>query len=372
MKIYRNLILLFILGLIAAACTTIKEVPVTVNTRVLPLGDTVKLHEGALVYALPLTALDFTVVAEKLVQRAGPYHQYAEQFLGLKNVITRDETIWTLKEVKIDAVLEIDPTKYYIIESDGLMQTNAIAMKEIGLILDVNPGIYGGSDYETRSYSDEREQAIFRDMGSDAYYDIEKDTTYTVIDVDTAFVRIPYVLERRRQLNLEEQAENTARILLELREGRHLILTGEATVFPQDQAPIKEINRLEDEYINLFAGKTFKEIRSFRFFFIPEEGMVGRPVILFRFSSTKGVLDPSDVSGRPVVVEMMEFNSNSDLNIIADPRTGVEKFDRIYYRIPEVVNINVTDGKTTLGNTRQLIYQFGPIVTLPANYILGK
>ena len=356
----------------ASGCTTIREVPQVVSTRILPMGDSVKVHEGSLVYSLPLTAFDFTVMAEKTIQKAGPYNEYANRFLGLREVINQDRVIWTIKEVKIKPVIELDPEQYYVVECDGLMEINAIAMKESGLILDINPAIYNRREYYSGNFGDTDNRVFFRDMGSDEYFDIEQDTTYKLVNVDTAFIRIPYVLERRRQLSLEEQAENTARTLLELREGRHLILTGEATVFPQDKSSINEINRLENEYISLFAGKSYSEPVIFRYFFIPEKQMEGRPLILFRFSKEFGVLDPDDVRGRPVVVEMMSAGKVDRVNMVRKDLSAGEKFDKLYYRIPEVVNIRVTDGKLTLGNTRQLIYQFGPVVTLPANYIIGK
>ena len=348
----------------------VKEVPVKVNTQILPLGDTVKLYEGSLVYALPQTVLDFTVIAEKTVQKAGPYHQYANALLGLSDVISTDQVIWTLKEVKINTVQELDPAEFYVMKSDGLIQTNAISMINAGLIMDVNPSVYRDREFYSRNYTSDDSRIVYRDMGSDRYYNIEQDTAYRVIDVDTAFVRIPYVLERRRQLSMAEQAEQTARILLELREGRHLILTGEATVFPQDKASIDEINRLEDQYISLFAGKSYTSEEKFDFSFVPDNSMKNKPVVIFRFSQEEGVLDMNDLRGRPVVIEMMSNNALSNINMIAN--TTSTSYDRIFYRIPEVVDVRVTDGKRNLGGKRQLIYQFGRKVALPANYILGK
>jgi len=361
-----------LIGLIilAASCTTIKEVPLTVNTTVLPLGDTVKLYEGSLLYSLPQTGFEFTVVAQRTIQTAGPYHNFAEEFLGLNDVIRADQTVWSLKEIKIKSFTELDPEHYYIIESDGLLESNALSLKEAGLILDISSSAYQNRAYFSKNLENtDISGTAIRDMGSDEYYNIEKDTNYRIVELDTAFVRIPYVLERRRQLSLEEQAENTARILLELREGRHLILTGEATVFPQDKAAIDEINRLENEYISLFSGKSSTEIRTFKFFLVPEKEMEDTPVILFRFSPEDGVLEANDLSGRPVVVELLTANKVDNINLIENEgRAG--SYDRIYYRIPEVVDISVTDGRITLGKSRDLVYQFGKVVTLPANFII--
>ena len=358
-----------LLVLILYACS-VKEVPVRVNTQVLPLGDTVKLYEGSLVYALPQTVLDFTVVAEKTVQKAGPYHRYANELLGLRDVISSDQVIWSLKEVKINAVQELDPSEFYVMKSDGLIEINAIRMINAGLIMDVNPSLYMNREFDSRNYAADDARIGYRDMGSDRYYNIEQDTAYKVIDIDTAFVRIPYVLERRRQLSLSEQAEHAARILLELREGRHLILTGEATVFPQDKAAIDEINRLEDQYISLFAGKSYTSEVEFDFSVVPDNSMKNKPVVIFRFSQEEGILDMGDLSGRPIVIEMISNNALAPVNMIPD--STFNTFDKIYYRIPEVVDIMITDGRRNLGGKRQLIYQFGKKVALPANYILRK
>ena len=346
----KRIFYIIFLVILLASCTTVKEVPLTVNTQILPLGDTVKLYEGSIVYSLPLTGFEFTVVAQRTIQTAGPYHDYADQFLGLKDVIRSNNTIWTLREVKIEPFNELDPEQYYVIKSDGLVESNVLALKEAGLILDINMEMYARRNYYSKNLLNNIQvKPAIRDMGSDEYYDIEQDTTYKIVELDTAFVRIPYVLERRRQLSLEEQAESTARILLELREGRHLILTGEANVFPQDKAAIDEINRLEDEYISLFTGKSTSEIRTFKFFFIPEKEMENRPFILFRFSPEDGVLDPNDLSGRPVAVELFSTGKVDKINIIENGAAVSEKYDRMYYRIPEVVDVKVTDGRSTLG-----------------------
>ena len=112
----KKLIYTMAVVILLGSCTTVKEVPVKVNTQILPLGDTVKLYKGSIVYSLPLTGFEFTVVAQRTVQTAGPYHDYADQFLGLKDVIRSNNTVWTLREVKIDPFNELEPEQYYVIK----------------------------------------------------------------------------------------------------------------------------------------------------------------------------------------------------------------------------------------------------------------
>jgi hypothetical protein len=46
--------------------------------------------------------------------------------------------------------------------------------------------------------------------------------------------------------------------------------------------------------------------------------------------------------------------------------------DKIFYRVPDVVNISISSGNETILSSRRLIYQFGQVVQLPSNYIIGK
>jgi hypothetical protein len=49
-----------------------------------------------------------------------------------------------------------------------------------------------------------------------------------------------------------------------------------------------------------------------------------------------------------------------------------ERQDKLYYRVPEVVNVNIKIGDKTLYSGRNLVFQFGNVVQLPANYLIGN
>jgi hypothetical protein len=213
------------------------------------------------------------------------------------------------------------------------------------------------------------------DLGSDEYYITQSDTAYRLVKLDTSFIKIPYLVEKKRQLSLDELAEKAAKTLLELRDGMHLILTGEATVFPQNDAAIAEINRLDREYTSLFAGKTWTERKIVSYTLMPQKEMATKPVTLFRFSDLTGPSDASSKTGSLVTVELMPAKKMKDLTYINKPNTGempVQKFDKLFYRVPDVVTVSVKMGNESFYNSRKLIYQFGQIVQLPANYIIGK
>lgn len=342
---------------------------------VLPLGGEVKVTEGSIVYALPLTVIEFDVILEKTTEIPGPYADFAYELLGLENVIRAENEKWSLRGIRLNTLEELDPEQFYIIQGTTIMESNVLALKKNGLVLDITPDIY-----TTRSFSAAQGRGnvagpLFPDMGADEYVSFKTDTAFRVIKADTAFIRVPYLLEKKKKPSLAEAASSAAKKLLELREGKHMLLTGETNVFPQGDAAINEINRLDREYTALFAGKYWTEERRYRFWFTPDPSSVTTKTILFKFSSSDGIRPAGAENGVPVTLELVPSGKTRDLTLVVRPVTSEREItanDRLYYRVPDIVDIRVNAGGETLCTARKLIYQYGNTVTLPANFIIGK
>lgn len=359
---------------VTGGCTSIMKNRAS-DIVVLPLGGEVKVTEGSIVYALPQTVLEFDVIAEKTTEIPGPFSAYAREMIGLDKVITSENEIWSLTDVRLRTREELDPGQFYVIQGTTLMQTNLLALKANGLVLDINPELYGGTEFSPLRQGNDYRGMLFPDRGAYEYASTRTDTAYRLVKADTAFIRVPYLVQKKRGMTLEEEARAAAERLLELREGRHLILTGETNIFPQDGAALNEINRLEREYTALFAGKTWSEKRHFRIWLTPDAAMTGKRTTLFSFSETKGMLPAGDSAGRPVDIGMTASGKTKDLKLVVLPVTSQKELaarDRLYYRVPDVVEFNVTMGDEILCTARKLVYQFGNTVTLPSNFIIGK
>jgi hypothetical protein len=160
---------------------------------------------------------------------------------------------------------------------------------------------------------------------------------------------------------------------MEMREGKHMILTGEANVFPQSDAAILEINRLEKEYMELFTGKTIQQKVICTYHIIPGKDNGNKPLTLFQFSDQTGPVNGSGKSGTPVVLEIIPEQKTKDLVFIKKPQPDQEvTYDKLYYRVPDMVNLKVSMAGEVFLNTRKLVYQFGEVVQLPGNYVIGK
>jgi hypothetical protein len=374
MKTIIRLLTIILISIFSVSCI-LKKGLVKPNTVILPLGDTINLAGGSIIYGLPLTVFEFEVKVEKRIEKPGPYARFAGDLLGIKDVITQEKEKWSVTGIKVISTEELDPSEFFIIESNTLFQTNVLALKRAGLILDLNPAIYERYKESRTGKISMNTQPGFMDMGADEYYVNQSDTAFRLVSVDTAFIKIPYLVERKKQMTFDQLAEKAAKALLELRDGKHLILTGGATVFPQDKSAIDEMNRLENEYLALFAGKTWTEVKTFSYTLVPQKDMSGIPVTLLRFSGQTGTVDAAGKTGTPVTVQLIPVQKTKDITIITKPlpeNEAAPKFDKLYYRMPEVVTVSVKMGEENLYNSRKLIYQFGELMQLPANYIIGK
>jgi hypothetical protein len=360
------------IGIILSSCSATKKMPEPQNV-VLPLSDPTVIREGSIVYGLPRTVFTFSVEFERSIEKPGPYARYAIELLGLDNVITQENESWTIDGIAVTSDEELDPSEFYVIESNTLFQTNVLALKKEGFILDLNPGLLN-SPGNARLTNEDLIQFSAGDLGSDEYYMVQSDTAYKRISIDSSFVRVPYVVEKKKRLTIDQLAERAAKRLMEMREGKHLILTGEANVFPQSDAAIIEINRLEKEYMELFTGKTIKQKVIHTYHIIPNKDTDNKQLVLFQFSDLTGPLNANGKGGSPVTLEIVPEQKTKDLAIIKKQKSEptAQVYDKLYFRVPDMVNLKVSLGPEVFLNTRKLVYQFGEVIQLPANYIIGR
>jgi hypothetical protein len=373
MKKILRLSISLVIVLIAYSCSSTKKV-VEPERVILPLSDPTVQREGSIVYGLPRTVFTFTVEFERTIEKPGPYARYASDLLGLDKVINEENESWTIEGIEVTSREELDPSEFYVIETNSLFQTNVLSLKKEGLILDLNPESLNSSGNVRLSNEQDINHFSDRDLGSDEYYMVQSDTAYKRLSIDSSFVRVPYVVEKKKRLTTDQLAERAAKRLMEMREGKHLILTGEANVFPQSDAAIIEINRLEKEYMELFTGKIIKQKVTYTYNIIPNRDNDNKQILLFQFSELTGPLNGNGKSGTPVTLEIVPEQKTKDLVIIKKQHTEptAQVFDKLYYRVPDMVNLKVSLGPEIFLNTRKLVYQFGEVIQLPANYIIGK
>jgi len=365
-----RILLLFLLLVFIAGCSIVEY-----YQRGRALAESDQIPANSLVYALPRTSLSFDVTVKKTMFTHGPYYKYAEKYLGITDVSDEDWVEWTISDINIRGEEEIDPEQYYMIESDGPLEVNALALSKTGMILTPNPGIYTDKPVIQSNVSENPEPIFHTDLSVKRNIAMVYDTNYRFIETDTGFVQVPYLYEREVHLTLEEQAEEAANFIIKIRKRRFKLMSGQYDVFPEGialQYAVENLTVLEKEYVALFIGKYMDEYHRLSYRYIPGENPLDHPHLLFRFSLQYGVVPVTDLTGKPVMLEITKQGTSKIIdNLTYTPaEEGEEDNKALFYRIPEVATIRVIDEQHVLAEKDLLIYQFGPTVRLPVNFML--
>lgn len=376
MKSWINTLYIIFLLFFFSGC----ETPILTRSTVTPIGDHVNIPTGSIVYSLPQTTFYIEVTAKKTIYKQGPYHRYAERYLGVKEKFPESSVKWSIDSINISFYEEIDPDHYYIIESEGAFETNALAMTKAGLILTPNPETYNKRPTLTGRVSEPSELMFFTDLSIKGNMKSTIVQSSDISETDTAlFITQPvFVKEEKIPKTTEEKAKEVADFLNNLKSQR-LELLGEPYDIYLDgdgfKYVIEEMKKLEKKYAELFTGLSYSEVYKASFEFTPDENISGKPEVLFRFSDDKGILPDTDLTGRPVVISFSSEKKTAvlspmELEPFVLPDEEKKPSVPLYYRIPDVVEAKVIDGRNTLGHKKALVYQFGKIVQIPSNFLI--
>lgn len=163
------------------------------------------------------------------------------------------------------------------------------------------------------------------------------------------------------QMSQEQRAAEAANKIFALRRSRLDLITGEAgeNVFGQGlDAALKEISRLEEEYTALFLGKRTMCRSTEYFSVVPNDEQ--QTYIICRFDQGSGILESTDLSGTPVLLDIsVSPVSTEGITIVAKPGPK----DRLY-RIAGNADCNVMYKDTRIGSRTVPVYQLGRTVAI--------
>ena len=197
---------------------------------------------------------------------------------------------------------------------------------------------------------------------------LDKVDVVSYLSCDTAFLQVPVDKQSTLNKSLEALASEAAEMIFSLRRHRIDLVTGEAgeNVFGGGlKAALDEIDRLEQEYLSLFLGKQYRQRVVEEFSVIPQAGE--NTVVICRFSENGGLLPASDLSGRPITLELNPEGKTANSPWVG--QKGKDTKGSVYYRIADMVNCRLTDGNREITTERMPIYQFGVIVQMPVSAI---
>lgn len=310
------------------------SVPLLAQTKVVK-KNAVKANNFGITYSLPQTSLVVDAEVTKVTCKAGPYYQYAEKYLGVKDAVTEDKVYYELGKITLLNKGIPDPDNTYIVEFKAGTVAPYAYLTEEGLLCSIN------AEYTP----------------DDSELDAVKRRKPAPEKVNDASV---FSEELLRAGSTAKQAEVAAKQIYRIRESRLNILTGEADNLPPDgeamKLVIQQLEEQEKALTNLFTGVLTKDTEHYEVNVTPHDNLDKE--VLFRFSKQLGVVDADDLGGVPVYMNLKA----TERAPILDPKDAEKKeksLKGIVYNVPGKASIEILMNNKTLYKGEAQITQFG-------------
>lgn len=362
-----NWIIAFVLLLAGCAAPTGLQLQTTPITS---RPDTEEEVLQQIPYALPRTVVKVEVTFREVRHIPGPYWEYADKYLGLKEVISRNSSRWSVWDVDISSHQETDPGQYYMMHVlEGNLDRDVLApWISQGMIVSGNERIHESVKGDALYSTQVADFVRYEDLGVNNNFQERIETMYKTIVTDTSFVEVPVQRTVVEQKSTATRAREAADFLLELRTRRFEMLTGEYEVYPDGQAmgaSIGKLDQIEASYLSLFTGKSItRQIRK-TWFLVPESSHSESSYSLEMFSEILGIVPEGLGEGEELSVRISPVGTTLPLD-----GAGVADFSKLLpntlvYRLPDVTSLKVMLGSKELASHRISIFQAGSLLTVP-------
>lgn len=311
------------------------------------------------IYSLPETGIRVQVKATRERFVHGPFQSYAQKMLGIDNAPANDFDRWTIDAMTLETFSQPDADQ--VRKALG-QAAQLVSLTDAGVIAGINVGTKSApSDIQTQSFivKEPENRVNFTDLSIWSFYS-PADTTK----------RFKMVSK-----NPDQKAAEAAETIFNLRNSRFALLTNANNEPLPDGKSFEimrdELAKMEENYLALFIGKSSKQAYEFSFDYIPGEKTV-KGDVFFRFSDDRGVLPKTDLSGRPIVIDVTKNDDlaakQNTLVVSANPEAGKSG---VFYRNPGIAEIRILDGNRQLVTARTPVAQFGTVAPVPEELLGG-
>lgn len=297
-------------------------------------------------YSLPSTTLNFTVSARKEIFKAGPFAKYAKKYLGF-TPRQSDEVKYEISEVSVKSLTEADMSARYTITLPETGRPEYLQISTQGLIV--------GDMKSTRKSAGWRFPLTSEGgfSGKTMPANLEKES-----GTQTIFIAKP----------TEEKAKETAEKIFQIRENRYKILVGDTDATYSGEAlkaAVEALEKMEKEYLTLFTGTSTYSMTKGNFEVIPSATDSLQQYVAFRVSDSEGLVAADNFSGRPYYLTLTRENIVEPELPQGKQKPSKNVVEILRYRIPAVCTATLTDGMSTVLQTRIPIYQLGREESIP-------
>ncbi|MDE5944931.1 MAG: DUF4831 family protein [Rikenella sp.] len=318
-----------------------------------PQGGGSKTVDG---YTLPRTVVEVTLVVEREVILRGPYAKFAAQYLGISGAAMSDKQNYRIIDATLGYSEEPDPTQTYHL--DRPVEAGSRAFHWLSVDRTQRP-LRADGDFQGAAIGNNNP---FRDVSLTPLYG--STTMQSGLADGEGFGELPVNRTSVVEKSTEQMAAEAAQTIFTLRKRRFDLVTGEVGdgAFGAGlEAALKEMERIETEYLALFVGKRYTQRVVRTISVLPPAKGTG---IVCRFSASKGIVADSDLAGRPIVIEMTAETEAGAAKGSA-PAAAKKGAVNVRYRIPSVQIVRLVDGTEELARERIPVFQQGSVTAVP-------
>lgn len=354
-KIYISLILIFLFTF----CGAQKKSYITKIKSANNLG------ENAAVYALPRTVLNITIQARRTTTVPGPFCKYADKYLGIQDVPERETTEWDIASVEIDIYQEADPEYFFTVSNKRIKNLNSMLSRLASDSLILYPGQFFKKHSFPEPDTSYKDKIHFRDLSAKHNFQLINDTSHRRVFNDSIYVSVPVIKQQLVRKSEEEKAEEAANYIIKIRKRKFKLISGQYDYMPEGEAlevAVRELNKLENEYLSLFTGKSYVDSYKKTIQYIPDNSRKISKEILCRFSATDGFVDQREVRGKPVIIEIQDTDKTIYFERTGTPENEILAGTYVHVRLPDLAEIKLLLGDNVLNLTKAPVFQYGSVV----------
>ncbi len=340
--------------------------------------------ENGFYYALPKTYFNVEVTVEKTDYIKGPYADFAEKLLGLKNIIYSNYSSYKITNIKLIPASKIDTTQIYFLHTNDKNLTVNFYDNIYLQSFNMKKMKSKNNKYITQSCKKDIENEDIPEFFSQfADFNIYEttDTIVRRVRVDSTIIEQKIAQTFKYQKTIQQKAEETAGTILKLKENRQNLLIGFQEI-NYDHKTLKfmadQLKQQEDNYLKLFTGITNKNEETYTFSIAVDNTSNNTSIIdnenikefyFAAFSATEG-LTISDNNAKSTNSLYLRISYTPIANAIknfAEQNTKKSK-NNLYYRLPQPVVAATILGEDVLLKQHTYVNQYGIVLPLdPSN-----
>lgn len=299
-------------------------------------------QQKGIYYALPRTVIQLDLMVDKIELVEGPFSDYA-YMVGASDIITDDDIEYALRDVVMHTYAEADPNAMFFVAINAKKgESQPFYLNSKGILEGV--GMVGEHHMMPPAPPIKKQEPL----GNKSF---------------------KYQFGANGIRGEEQQARAAAEMISRLREEKIKLLTGfQETAFTLDtyRQMYADIDEMETEYLSLFIGKRVITPTVQTVYVTLSKEAPSKTI--GSFSKRKGFIANG---GEEIDITVKAVSLKNTANINALSPSAIETIgheNKLFYRIPETVNLKVALDDEILIEQRVTLAQFGVFMLAPLGH----